>query len=265
MGGASRFKSRDNTAAIATQFGVSVKALRLYEQRGMLRAPRTKAGHRVYGRAEIARLHIILSLKQLGLPLAHIAQLLKRGTADLKSVLAMQERALLESRSKADHALALIRLARQRAEKDAAMSADELAELVRHFDRSIVRWTPELDDLARRVYTPAQIAAYNTQHVDCDNAAAWQRAWASFYADLEPIMQRGDPLSDDALAMARRMTALVRAQTGGDRDLWTRASTFWREAVNDPKTARGLPMTKAHYEFIGQGLKELQRRGELVL
>jgi DNA-binding transcriptional MerR regulator len=60
----------------ARRFGVSVKALRLYEQRGLLTPLRTEAGWRTYGPDQIARLHQILALKRLGLPLARIAALL---------------------------------------------------------------------------------------------------------------------------------------------------------------------------------------------
>src|SRR4051812_44378644 len=60
----------------ASRFGVSVKALRLYERRGLLTPLRSESGWRTYGPDQIARLHQILALKRLGLPLAGIAQLL---------------------------------------------------------------------------------------------------------------------------------------------------------------------------------------------
>ena len=255
--------ARDNTAAIAAQFGVSLKALRHYERLGLLKPPRTKSGWRSYGKAEIDRLHIVLSLKQLGLPLARIAALLKGGKTDLGAVLAVQEQLLRESRVKADHALTLIKIARTRLDEKGELTTDELAELVRHFERSLIRWSPELDELATRVYTPEQIAKYMEQQVDCEQAAEQGQGWAAFYADLEPVMARGDPLSEEAFALARRMAALINMQTRGDQELWNRASRFWREAVNDPKIAPNLPMKKAHYDFIGITLQELRRRGEL--
>ncbi|HRD47212.1 MAG TPA: MerR family transcriptional regulator, partial [Caulobacter sp.] len=44
-----------NASEAARRLGVSVKALRLYEKRGLLTPPRTGAGWRVYGPAEMAR------------------------------------------------------------------------------------------------------------------------------------------------------------------------------------------------------------------
>lgn len=49
---------------------------------------------RVYGPSELARLHQVLTLKSLGLSLAHIGRLLKGRTANLPALLALQEDAL---------------------------------------------------------------------------------------------------------------------------------------------------------------------------
>jgi DNA-binding transcriptional MerR regulator len=59
----------DAPAAVAKRFGVSAKALRVYERMGLIRPARTQSGWRAYGRAEIERLAAIVALKQLGLPL----------------------------------------------------------------------------------------------------------------------------------------------------------------------------------------------------
>jgi DNA-binding transcriptional MerR regulator len=61
-------------AETAKRFGISIKALRLYEQHGLLKPLRTANGStgaawRVYGSDQIARLHQILALKRLGLSL----------------------------------------------------------------------------------------------------------------------------------------------------------------------------------------------------
>lgn len=78
----------------AARFGISIKALRLYEQRGLLTPLRSEAGWRINGPDQIARLHQILALKRLGLSLASIGQLL-RSADTLDGVLAMQNQALV--------------------------------------------------------------------------------------------------------------------------------------------------------------------------
>jgi MerR family transcriptional regulator, thiopeptide resistance regulator len=83
-----RFLSPSETAR---RLGVGVRALRLYERRGLVCPGRTQAGWRVYGPNEIERLHHVLTLKSLGLSLARITQLLGGRVADLPALLALQE------------------------------------------------------------------------------------------------------------------------------------------------------------------------------
>ncbi|HEY8699042.1 MAG TPA: MerR family transcriptional regulator, partial [Rhizomicrobium sp.] len=52
-------------AETAKRLGVSVKALRLYEQRGFVKPLRTRSHWRAYGPEQIARLHQVVALKRL--------------------------------------------------------------------------------------------------------------------------------------------------------------------------------------------------------
>jgi DNA-binding transcriptional MerR regulator len=222
----------------------------------MLVPPRTKAGWRVYGQAEIERLCAILSLKQLGLPLARIAELLRAGETDLDALLAVQEAMLLENRLETDHALTLVRVARARLQAQERPVTGDLVELVRRISASVLRWTPELDRLAKRHYTPEQLARVRSRDMTSELSEGWER----IQSDLDKL---GDPLSDEALAVGRRMVALFRQSAGGDRGLWNSSARFWREAVGDPAVADQLRMNTARYDFVGRILAELQRRGEL--
>src|SRR6185436_19993074 len=120
----------DAPTAIARRFGVSAKALRVYERTGLIAPARTVSGWRVYGQADIERLAAIVALKQLGLPLKRIATLLS-GKADLAGALALQEEALNQTQSANEEALALVRTARRRLAQHKALSTDELATLIR--------------------------------------------------------------------------------------------------------------------------------------
>src|ERR1700733_13321237 len=115
-------------AETAARFGISIKALRLYEQRGLLTPKRSSAGWRVYGSGQIARLHQILALKRLGLALGRIGEIL--GDADqLDPILALQERTLSRDSQRISHALALVKSARAKLASGQALSIDDLATL----------------------------------------------------------------------------------------------------------------------------------------
>ncbi len=61
----------------AEQAGISPKAIRLYEQRGLLEpAPRTDAGYRTYGPEDLAVLRFIRQAKAVGLRLDEVARII---------------------------------------------------------------------------------------------------------------------------------------------------------------------------------------------
>jgi DNA-binding transcriptional MerR regulator len=78
----------------ATRLGVSAKALRLYEQRGLVVPGRTTAGWRAYGPEEMARATEIVALRGLGLSLAQVARVLEGDAVDLEPALAAHQLAL---------------------------------------------------------------------------------------------------------------------------------------------------------------------------
>ena len=61
---------------VATKAGVSTRALRYYEEQGLLPAERTTSGQRVYPEAAIERVQLIQRLYTAGLPSRTIMQLL---------------------------------------------------------------------------------------------------------------------------------------------------------------------------------------------
>ncbi|MEA2825461.1 MAG: hypothetical protein QOF03_1943 [Alphaproteobacteria bacterium] len=87
-----------SSSQAAFRLGVSVKALRLYEQRGLIAPDRTAAGWRAYGPAEMARATEIVSLRSLGLSLAQVARVLGGDPSDLEAGLAAHE-ALLQAQA----------------------------------------------------------------------------------------------------------------------------------------------------------------------
>lgn len=106
MNAAARFLSPSEAAR---QLGISAKALRLYEERGLIAPVRTPAGWRAYGPAEMARGAEIVELRALGLSLGEVARIL-RGDADiLARVLAAHESALEERIRQSGDSIAKVR------------------------------------------------------------------------------------------------------------------------------------------------------------
>ena len=85
-----------NASEAAGRLGISQKALRLYEQRGLVSPVRTAAGWRTYGPAEMARAAEIAALRALGLSLAQVARVLKGDPQGLAPALAAHQKRLEE-------------------------------------------------------------------------------------------------------------------------------------------------------------------------
>lgn len=86
-----------NASEAARRLGISAKALRLYEQRGLVTPLRTAAGWRAYGPDEMAKAADVAALRALGLSLAQVARVLGGDSQCLEAALAVHQ-ATLESR-----------------------------------------------------------------------------------------------------------------------------------------------------------------------
>ncbi|MCF4124093.1 MerR family transcriptional regulator [Methylobacterium sp. SyP6R] len=99
-------------AQAGATLGVSAKALRLYEQRGLLAPDRTRTGWRAYDAAAMARAAEIVGLRRLGLSLAQVARVLDGEPRDLDAGLAAHEARLSEAGQRTAAALARVRALR---------------------------------------------------------------------------------------------------------------------------------------------------------
>ncbi len=240
-------------AEVGKRLGVSIKALRLYEQHGLLSPIRSASGWRAYGPEQITRLHQILALKALGLSLARIGELV-RGSS-LGEILEIQERALQQEYGRVGRALKRIRLARKRISAGDQLSLDDLVELgketamggkfsnaeldaifkpiiKRHFSRT------ERQILRQRTFDPAEVDAQ----------------WTALIGEAKHLTKQGNPSSAEAADLARRWRAMIDRFTGGDPQMFSRAGAVWKEALTDPSVAPRLPLNADILAFIGEAM-----------
>jgi MerR family transcriptional regulator, thiopeptide resistance regulator len=231
-----------SSAEAAKRLGVSTKALRLYERRGLVAPIRNNAGWRAYGPAEISRLHQVLALKNLGLPLARIADLLAAAGDTLDSVLELQERALKKESTQVAHALSLVRTARRKLAHGTLLTIDDLATLTleataltpfleKYFTQSELDDIMERDDLHRE------------EHLS---------TWDGLFAELKEVAARGDRDSLQALDLGRRWLAQSELFTRGDAKLSSQLKAVTVDAMADPDTVAKLPITREMYDCIAR-------------
>ncbi|MBV9549119.1 MAG: MerR family transcriptional regulator [Alphaproteobacteria bacterium] len=247
---------------VASRFGVSIKALRLYERHGLLAPLRSEAGWRTYGSDQIARLHQVLALKRLGLPLARIAQLLG-GRDELDRVLALQEEVLVRQTQVTSRALELIRTARSKLAAGQTLSIDDLANLNME---TVMTTKPDPEELK------TLFSAFADKHFTADERAQMHAKmedrkydqqeitarWDALIAEAKTVMAAGDPASPAAQDLARRWRAQVLAFTGGDPELAAKVRAFWNDALKDQKMASATPLTPDLMAFMGRAMAGLQ-------
>ncbi|HEX4273332.1 MAG TPA: MerR family transcriptional regulator [Rhizomicrobium sp.] len=247
----------------ARRFGVSVKALRLYEHRGLLQPLRSEAGWRTYGPDQIVRLHQILALKGLGLPLAKIAQILA-GPDTLEPVLAMQEQVLARDSEQLSRALDLVRAARAKLKAGQALSIDDLANLTKETSMTskLTRQTyfhPALVPHQHKYFRSEEIEAFASRE-DFDQ----EREIAIFLGmvdELKKLAAAGDPGSPEALDLGRRWKAHGDAITSGDQNVAARMRNMVRDALADPATAPQMPFSTEHMAFLVKIMGTLKEAG----
>ena len=250
-------------AEAARRLGVSVKALRVYEERGFIKPLRTAADWRTYGPEQIARLHQVLALKRLGLSLARIGAVLADKAATLASVLALQEQALAAEGARVEHALTLVRAARAKLASGETLSIDDLTTLTKETTMntklSNEEWKEMFDPLIQRNYKPEDLARASGQHFNQEEVS---RQWNALFEDAKAIMAKGDPYSPEALDVGRRWSALVNQFTQGDPKLAEGSSKVWKDAFADPKIAPRLPVGAELFAFVAKSMQRLKETGQ---
>jgi len=242
-------------AEAARRLGVSVKALRVYESRGLVKPLRSAADWRTYGPDEIARLHQVVALKRLGLSLAHIGRLLK-DAGSLDQVLDLQERVLARESLRVGKALEIVRAARAKLAGGSALSIEDLTTLTKETTMTVKASDDEMkaifDPLAQKHFTPEENAMLRRRSFD---QAEISRNWESLIAEAKALMAKGDPYSPAAQDLARRWQAQVRLFTQGDPDVDRKVLGMWKDAMANPATAPKLPLNPEIFAFVQKAAK----------
>ena len=246
----------------ARRLGVSVKALRLYERHGLVNPVRSASGWRAYGRDQLMRLHQVLALKRLGLPLRQIAELLSGRLGSPEALLELQERALARECDRLAHALVLVRAARAKLSRGEPLSIDDLATLTTETTMTAKTTDEEMkaifEPIAARYFTAEERTALSLRKYD---QADVSRRWDILRTEANTLMIKGNPYSPEALDLARRWQGLVNEFTGGNPAVLAKVRAVWSEALTEPEAAGKLPITPEMMRFVGKAIARLKEMG----
>ncbi len=195
---------------VCRRTGLTARALRFYEARGLVAAERSAAGQRRYGVAAIARLHQVTVLKRAGFSLAQIAALTGDAWLDLDRLIAAQVAELMARRAAVDEALAGLRAAQGALARGEAIDLDTFCTLIKQGETTMTdqaAW----QKVADRYFTPEEQAHWREKMaaVPADfDQNAYQAKWADLGSRIAADLPL-DPTSAKAQSYLAEWNALL--------------------------------------------------------
>lgn len=260
----------------ARRLGVTTKALKVYEREGLVAPHRVESGWRLYGPVQIARLHQIIVLRDLGLSLQSIKKLIG-SQSRLREILRLQLESLEEQRNKIGWAIELIKTAQRQLDEGRDLSLDDLATLTRE---TVVQQPIDLKEFENRLkarVSEADPTGQSNQIIDQLKAyllstrseKEFEDESKAIKAELSRLKDAGDMNSEAAKQVARRwrsltanLTANVKLPTKAQGDLIRNA---YAEVLSEANTkSEPLAFDMATLEFLGQIMKGMKERGDLT-
>jgi DNA-binding transcriptional MerR regulator len=241
-------------AETAKALGVTVRALRVYEQRGLVRPLRSQAGWRAYGPEALTRLHQVLTLKCLGLSLAKIAVLISGRLSRLDAVLELQEQMLARRWEEAGRGLELVRSARARIARGEALSLDDLTTLTREttMKDQAPDWAKKMQPMIDKHMSAEDKAAMAAKAGAFDQESV-SAEWDELIAKAKSLIG-SDPGGPEAQELARRWKTQVLRATGGDPAITAKMRQGWQESFASPDVAPALPFGPEVWAFVGEAM-----------
>jgi MerR family transcriptional regulator, thiopeptide resistance regulator len=246
LGGLRRIKS------FATEAGVSVRTLHLYDRLGLLApAAASESGYRLYGEAELERLEHILALRFVGLRLDQIKELLGGSDQPLVAALRMQREVIARQKRQLESALTLIDEAERALTAGGSVDRWKILRTVMEAFKmqNDWKWTQEYYSEAarervdeRRRSTPAEVIEQG------------QRDWTALIAEVEAAVSQGiEPSSADARGLAQRWRDLVAAFTQRDSEVQRGLNRLWSDKTHWPQDFK-RPWSDAADAFVKQAM-----------
>jgi DNA-binding transcriptional MerR regulator len=229
-------------AEVVRRTGLTSRALRFYEARGLLAPLRTHKGRRLYGAAALERINQIVALKRAGLTLAQIQRLTARRPLDLAGLVDAQLEALAARAAELAEARALLLSVKSRIDRGEPVDAATFCSLIRHGESTMEneKWRA----LAERHATEAEMADWraNPPPEGFDQEAC-SRQWRELGARIEAVLPL-DPASPQALALHNEWQALLKpfldvatpAMKAGAARFWEKRDA-WEGEVQAPFSA----------------------------
>lgn len=222
---------------LARATGLTVRTLHHWEERGLVvPSARTAAGHRIYDDGDVRRVYQVVALRDLGLPLDAIGDLLTNGSFDIVLAAHLEQ---VDARLTALHSL----------RGTLAGVVDRLRAAPDPDPSDVLRMIDEVsrvNDTFAQYFTPEQVAELQARRADGEATAA---AWPELIAAVRAEMDAGtDPADPRVRALATRWAELLESFHRGDPEL--REQLYRMRADNTAEVAAAGGPDQAMIDYI---------------
>ena len=221
--------------ALAKHTGLTIRTLRHYDDIGLLvPSHRSDAGYRLYGEADVKRLHRICALKQMGLSLPEIGETLAKDGMDLGEIIARQLAALDRQAEQVARLRAqLLHLQEQVQQGTVPEMADWLITL-------------ELMTMYEKYFNPDELKTLEAHRRQA--GPDLDARWLAMMQSLRALMEQGVPPSDErAQEVSGEWHVLIQETIGNDTHLLAKLDTMAR---NESSVRQQLGMDEAVMEYL---------------
>lgn len=227
---------------VAAATGLTERALRHYENEGLLSPSRTAAGRRFYIAHDLARLAQVTAFKRAGFTVAQI-RILLQGKADLARLVDAQLEALTAQKGDIETAVNLLSSVKAQFRVSASIDAPTLCALIRTGERTMEN--EQFGKVLNRYFTDEELAHWKERQdemakVDDFDQAAYGKAWEDLFARIGAALPL-DPMSPEAAAFIAEWDKLLEPfmkvatpeMINGATRLWANADE-WRDETKTP-------------------------------
>lgn len=252
---------------IAERSGLSAKALRLYEQRGLLKpCSHSEAGYRMYGPDALRRLMQIVVLKRSGFTLAEIAGLLSSQEPVIATLLGERIKALQREMADKTQALKTLQAIARQVDSASTLSLNQLLESITMTSKAQLHVTDSQREAIRsraesfRAVLTVDESEHLGQRLDqsleslsADGLEAMQRPWRELSAEVRAKMDAGTPANDASVAeLARRWYAFVTSVTDRDPSFLNKIRDLY---VQHPELMVKQSMSPTMIDYMSAAMK----------
>ena len=234
---------------VARRTGLTSRALRFYEARGLVTPVRTYSGRRLYGRGELQRIQQILALKRAGLTLSLIAKLTERGPLDLGALVDAQLKLIKEREAELNEARDLLLSIKSRIDRGEPVDAATFCSLIREGDRIM---QPEDWKRVTDKYFSEEEKAHWAEHPPQPgfDQAEYSRKWKDLGDRVEAAIPNG-PDSPEAQALYDEWQELLAPfKAVATPEMMAGATRFYERMDEWHGDVRDAPFTPEAFRFI---------------